>query len=236
MPPRHAVPGAASNGPLLLASACGLALVAALFVPGCERRIEEPGPPARPADPTSVAKVAPSAAATVEAPMAPGASAGSPTKGRCIKPTPPVAERKIVPSPDPRCPRDPETPPKLRSGKVTFTDAKGQTVDVEIAENDHDRQRGLMYRKSMPDAHGMIFTFDRKEDHAFWMHNTCIPLDMLYIDDDGLIVGIEENTPTISDDTFQVGCMSSYVLELNAGFSRAHQVRAGQFVKLTGIK
>ena len=79
------------------------------------------------------------------------------------------------------------------------------------------------------------FWFAEKENHSFWMHNTCIPLDMLYLDDDGLIVGIEENTPTISDDTFEVGCASRYVLELNAGWTRAHGVTAGQKVKIEGI-
>jgi uncharacterized membrane protein (UPF0127 family) len=58
---------------------------------------------------------------------------------------------------------------------------------------------------------------------------------MLYIDDDGLIVGIEENTPTLSDDTFEVGCASKYVLEVNAGWTRSHGVKAGQRVRIEGI-
>jgi hypothetical protein len=87
----------------------------------------------------------------------------------------------------------------------------------------------------MADDRGMIFWFQEKENHSFWMHNTCIPLDMLYIDADGLVVGIEESTPTMSDDTFEVGCPSQYVLELNAGWCRAHGVKAGQRVKIDGI-
>jgi hypothetical protein len=81
----------------------------------------------------------------------------------------------------------------------------------------------------------MLFDLGVRDDHKFWMHNTCIPLDMLFIDDDGLIVGIEENTPTMSDDTFAVGCPSRYVLELNAGWTRKHGVVAGQKVKLEGL-
>lgn len=197
-----------------------LAFAAPALAAGCERKVEEPLPEVHPLDPSSVR-----------------AEPAKPWGKRCVKETPAVARRKAPPSraPDPRCPKDPETPPSLRTGKVTFLEAKGETVTVEVAENDHDRQRGLMYRKSMPDDRGMIFWFREKENHAFWMHNTCIPLDMLYIDSDGLIVGIEENTPTMSDDTFEVGCPSQYVLELNAGWTRAHGVRAGQKVKIEGI-
>ena len=185
---------------------------------GCERRAEEPLPEVRPLGPSAV-----------QAPPA------KPWGSRCVKETPAQARRARPPSPDARCPKDPETPPVLRSGKVTFGDAAGTVITVEIAENDHDRQRGLMYRKSMPDDRGMIFWFKERDNHAFWMHNTCIPLDMLYIDDDGLIVGIQENTPTMSDDTFEVGCPSQYVLEVNAGWTRARGIRAGQRVKIEGI-
>lgn len=202
----------------------GLALVVAAFAGagGCERKIEEPMA-SRPVDPSALT-------------MDTGAAAG-PLKGRCVKATPAVARRSTPRSPDPGCPRDNEaSPPKLRMGKVTFLPGEGGAkeipIEVEIAEKDHDRQRGLMFRTQMADTHGMIFVFAEKEDHSFWMHNTCIPLDMLYIDEDGLIVGIEENTPTLSDDTFSVGCASKYVLEVNAGWTRQHGVKAGQWVKI----
>ncbi len=200
----------------------GMALLVAglpLSCGGCERRVEEPLPEVRPLDHPAPP---PTAAAAVEHP-------------RCVKATPAVAKRATPPSPDPRCPKDPEKPPPLRVGSVTFADPQATKITIEIAENDHDRQRGLMYRTKMGDDHGMIFSFEKKSDHAFWMHNTCIPLDMLFIDDDGLVVGIEENTPTISDDTFEVGCESKYVLEVNAGWTRAHGVMAGQWVKIDGI-
>lgn len=205
---------------------------AAALVTACERRVEEPTPEVRPLHPPAFSSAASQKAdPTVEPPKPPPARA----QGRCVKPTPAAAARPTPKSPDPACPKDPETPPKLRNAKVVFTEAKGDAVTVEVAENDHDRQRGLMYRKSMPQDHGMIFNFAVTENHAFWMHNTCIPLDMLFIAEDGLIVGIEENTPTMSDDTFEVGCPSKYVLELNAGWTRAHGVTAGQRVKLEGL-
>jgi len=89
-----------------------------------------------------------------------------------------------------------------------------------------------MYRTSLADDRGMLFDLQTREDHKFWMHNTCIPLDLLYLDDDGLIVGIVENAPTLNDDPRGVDCPSRYVLEVNAGWSRRHGVKAGQFVPL----
>jgi uncharacterized protein len=206
----------------------GLAIVAAglsISWGGCERHVDEPLPEARP--PAKLAPVDDAGAATTDA--------RKPWGKRCVRESPAVPHRKTPPSPAPGCPKDIEKPPALRTGKVTFTNPQGTTIDVEIAENDHDRQRGLMYRTNMPADHGMIFAFDEKTNHSFWMHNTCIPLDMLYLDGDGLIVGIEENTPTLSNDTFEVGCESQYVLEVNAGWTRAHGVMAGQRAKLEGI-
>lgn len=205
-------------------------LGAALLLGACERPVEEPAP-SRPRDPSSVTAPTPAVTALAAAPASPAAPAG-----RCITRTPATPKRTPPLGPDARCPRDPEAPPRLRTGKITFPEAKGAPVTtIEVAENDHDRQRGLMFRTKMADERGMIFTFAEKDDHTFWMHNTCISLDMLFIDDDGLIVGIEESTPTMSDDTFSVGCASKYVLELNAGWTRAHGVTAGQKVKLEGI-
>jgi len=200
-----------------------LLLLLGAATPACERKVEEPIA-SRPLDPSSVG-------------MDP-VSASPGGKGRCIKKTPPTPRRTPRNGPDPACPPDNEpSAPKLKTGKVTFLIGEpGATqelpIDVEIADNDHDRQRGMMFRKQSPEMHGMIFVFAEKDDHSFWMHNTCISLDMLYIDEDGLIVGIEESTPTLSDDTFSVGCQSKYVLEVNGGWTRSHGVKAGQWVKI----
>jgi len=107
----------------------------------------------------------------------------------------------------------------------------GPSVRVEIARTDDETSRGLMYRTTMPEDEGMIFAMDRR-DHTFWMKNTCLPLDMLFIDQDGTIVGIEENVPTLNEITRSCGCGSTHVLEVNAGWSRRHGVRPGQRVKL----
>jgi uncharacterized membrane protein (UPF0127 family) len=207
------------RSPALLA----LALAA---VSGCEPRFDEPAPSPRSAAPASPP------AATASAPAAP------PAKKRCIRATPATPERPAPASaaPDPSCPADPAAaPPKLREGRVVFADAGKKAVSVEIAEREDDRMRGLMYRRALAEDRGMIFRFEEARDHSFWMHNTCIPLDMLFIADDGTIAGIEENTRTMDDSTYGVGCPSSYVLELNAGWARKHGVAAGQRVVLEGI-
>jgi len=114
-------------------------------------------------------------------------------------------------------------------GQVSLPDAPGAPrVDVEIARNDHDIQRGLMYRTSMPEGRGMLFRLEERREHTFWMHNTCIPLDMMFVDDDGLIVGIVESAMPLDDATRSVGCPSTWVLEVNAGWSRKHGVKPGQ--------
>ena len=81
----------------------------------------------------------------------------------------------------------------------------------------------------------MLFLFEGSAERTFWMHNTCLSLDMLFIANDGLIVGIEESTPTMTDETFAVGCPAQYVLEVPGGFTRKHGVRAGQRVALDGL-
>jgi hypothetical protein len=85
-----------------------------------------------------------------------------------------------------------------------------------------------MYRRSMPEDHGMLFHLDERREHTFWMHNTCMPLDMLFVDDDGTVVGIVEAATPLTDTSRTVGCPSSFVLEVNAGWCRRHGVRAGQ--------
>ncbi|WP_437751145.1 DUF192 domain-containing protein [Sorangium sp. So ce1389] len=210
-------PLAPALGALLLGSGLG----------ACERRVDEPVP------------VTPrSAAVGMPAPdSARPVSTGTPDEGRCIHATPATPERPLPTraGPDPACPEDPTGPFQLATGKVIFLEAKAPDVVVEVARREKERARGLMYRKSMPENRGMIFVFEQRSNHAFWMHNTCIQLDMLFIDSDGTIVGIEENTPTLNDSTFEVGCPSTYVLELNAGWARRHGVVAGQKVRLEGI-
>jgi hypothetical protein len=173
--------------------------------------------------------VAPAAQSAALAPPNPSANA---LAGRCIKPTPASAPAPVAPGPAPGCPADPEGgPPVVPVVHVGFADP-GVRLDAELVSSQHDTARGLMYRRSMADDRGMLFDLKVRDDHQFWMHNTCIPLDLLYIDEDGLIAGIVENAPTLDDTSRGVDCPSKFVLEVNAGWTRKHGVKAGQFVKL----
>jgi len=92
-----------------------------------------------------------------------------------------------------------------------------------------------MYRTELAEEQGMLFSFERAQVMRFWMRNTCLPLDMLFIDRAGFVVGIEENVPTMNDDTYGVRCLATHVLEVNAGWSRRHGVKPGETVKIEGL-
>jgi uncharacterized membrane protein (UPF0127 family) len=89
-----------------------------------------------------------------------------------------------------------------------------------------------MYRTELGQDSGMLFSWQDEAPRSFWMHNTCIPLDMLFIAADSTIVGILEQVPTLDEDSRSVGCPAAHVLELNAGWSRAHGVRPGQKIRI----
>jgi uncharacterized membrane protein (UPF0127 family) len=126
------------------------------------------------------------------------------------------------------CPRDPTGPLALPKGYVRFPEAPGSPrIDVEFAVDPAHKERGLMYRTSMPDEQGMLFSWSDEQVRTFWMRNTCIPLDMMFIAADGFITGILEEVPTLNDSPRSIACPAGYVLEVNAGWSRAHGVKPG---------
>jgi uncharacterized membrane protein (UPF0127 family) len=130
----------------------------------------------------------------------------------------------------PHCPPnpDPAADASLPIAHVVFPDAAGAAVDAEVASTEAEEDRGLMYRTSMPEDHGMLFELGSAGIYEFWMHDTCIPLDMIFADQQGLIVGIVENAPPLDDTPRGVGRPSVYVLEVNGGWSSKHRLNAGQ--------
>ena len=91
---------------------------------------------------------------------------------------------------------------------------------VELAVTDEERARGLMERRSLPEGHGMLFKFEPDQIITMWMHNTYIPLDMIFIRSDGRILRIAENTKPLSDATISSGGPARGVLEVIAGTAR----------------
>lgn len=107
-------------------------------------------------------------------------------------------------------------------------------VWVEIARTEEQQARGLMYRSSMPQDHGMLFLFPDEIDHRFWMKNTYIPLDMIFIAADGRVAGIHPNATPLSEVPISVEKPAKWVLEVNGGWAEKHGVAAGDAVGLTG--
>lgn len=101
---------------------------------------------------------------------------------------------------------------------------------VEVASNDAQRMRGLMFREAMPADHGMLFVFEQELPLSFWMKNTRIPLDMLYFDRTARLVSIQSNVPpcvTAYCPSYAAEGPSQFVLELNGNRSKALQLSRG---------
>ena len=116
-------------------------------------------------------------------------------------------------------------PAPTNGAKVYLATPTGEiAVDVEIVSTEAKIERGLMYRQHMaPDA-GMLFILPEDKNWTFWMRNTLIPLDMIFIRKDLTIAGIVENAEPKTETLRQVNETSSYVLEVNGGWTRAHGV------------
>ncbi|MFH1808443.1 MAG: DUF192 domain-containing protein [Pseudomonadota bacterium] len=122
-----------------------------------------------------------------------------------------------------------------QSQVVLLASAGEVTVKVELARTPQEMARGLMYRRQLDADDGMLFLYSEDGNHSFWMKNTYIPLDMIFIGSDRRVVGVVENAEPLTTVSRQVGQPSRYVLEVNAGFSRRHGVAAGTAVRFVGI-
>ena len=111
-------------------------------------------------------------------------------------------------------------------------------VKVEVADTPAARQVGLMFRRSLAGDGGMLFVFPTEQKLYFWMYNTGIPLDMIFADAQGRVVGVVPDAEPFSRRLLGVDVPAKYVLEVNAGFSRRHGIKAGdrlQFVDFTPL-
>jgi len=113
---------------------------------------------------------------------------------------------------------------------------KGQRFDVEIADTEPARERGLMFRESMPADHGMLFLFDDNAVRTFWMKNCRMPLDILYFDEKYKLVNVQQRVPACRSEPCPVypsEGAAKYVLELNAGVADKLDVKPGDAIKLS---
>ena len=121
-----------------------------------------------------------------------------------------------------------DAPVSAPAAAVRFETPRGPwIVRVEIAHTDKERARGLMFRRDLPADRGMIFIFDETSEHSFWMHNTLISLDMIYLGEDRAVVGVVERATPRDDSPRSVGKPSRYVVEVSGGEAAAHGVGPG---------
>ncbi|MBS2023995.1 MAG: DUF192 domain-containing protein [Deltaproteobacteria bacterium] len=191
---------------------------------------------------TKAPKQAPAKAPASSAPANPAASSSPPAAASSTSTASSTAAAsttsaasstpKATVPPAPGKPDDDTPPPlELPRGQVAFETPRGRwTVDVEVAASEEARARGLMFRPVLdPDA-GMLFVFEETRQHGFWMHNTLIGLDMVFLDEDRNVVGIVARARPHDDTPVGVRRPSRYCIELNAGAAEAHGVIPGVHV------
>jgi uncharacterized membrane protein (UPF0127 family) len=125
----------------------------------------------------------------------------------------------------------------LEKGDLTIVESSGQKYhfDVEIARTPEQQERGLMFRKAMADDAGMIFPQESDRTMSFWMKNTLIPLDMLFIAADGHITHILPSAVPLSETPLPSGGPIRAVLELNGGIAAKLAIHVGDRVEFAGL-
>ena len=104
-------------------------------------------------------------------------------------------------------------------------------IDVEVARTAPEKSRGLMFRTSLSPGKGMLFTYEEAADHAMWMRNTYIPLDMVFINADGRVHRIEANTEPFSERVISAGGLVTGVLEIAGGEAARLGLKPGDLVR-----
>jgi uncharacterized protein len=130
--------------------------------------------------------------------------------------------------------KDKQEPQFVKQGELEFIkkDIKNiiSKIDIEIADNDEKAQQGLMYRKSMDENRGMLFIFPKPAVHSFWMKNTLISLDIIFIDENKKIIKIHKSTTPLSTKDLPSGGPTLYVVEVNAGYTDKFSIKEGDLI------
>ncbi len=113
----------------------------------------------------------------------------------------------------------------------------GAEYAVELALTPEEQAQGLMFRESLPERTGMLFLFPETAPHHFWMKNTMIPLDMIWMDEAGTVLFVSADTPPCKADpcpTYGPDCRAKSVLEIAGGKAKSEGVTVGSKLKLIG--
>jgi uncharacterized membrane protein (UPF0127 family) len=127
-----------------------------------------------------------------------------------------------------------------KEGELTLyksiTDSIVATLNIEIADTEYDVQTGLMYRNSMKDNQGMLFVFPNMGQRSFYMKNTRIPLDLVFLDANMQIVSFQENAIPFNEASLPSEVPAQYVLEINAGLAEKWLLEIGDRITYTETK
>ena len=118
----------------------------------------------------------------------------------------------------------------VKEGDLSFTNSKDNyitRINIEIADNDERRTTGLMFRDKMEESQGMLFIFDSETPQAFWMKNTIIPLDIIFVNSKMEIVKIQRNAEPYSEKSLPSEKPAQYVVEVNAGYCDKLGIKEG---------
>jgi uncharacterized membrane protein (UPF0127 family) len=126
-------------------------------------------------------------------------------------------------------------PKWIKEGEVTFISHENRQqlskIDVEVASNPTERQQGLMFRSKMDEDRGMLFIFEQESMESFWMKNTIMPLDIIFIDSKGVINTIHSNTVPYSEKSLPSKSKTQFVVEVNAGYCQRHGIKEQDLIE-----
>ena len=127
-----------------------------------------------------------------------------------------------------------------KEGELNFLDGKTDKliskIDIEVAQTPDEEQQGLMFRRSMADSLGMLFVFDLEEQQSFWMKNTYIALDIIYVGANKQIVSIAPNCKPLSEESIPSEGNAKYVVEVNGGYAAQKGLKKGDKIDFTIAK
>jgi hypothetical protein len=125
-----------------------------------------------------------------------------------------------------------ENPPVFRNdGELVFIDSQTDSelfhIEIEVASTDFEKALGLMYRADMRDDQGMLFLFPREQQQSFYMRNTLISLDIIYVNSKMVIVDIYENTTPLDETSLPSAAPAQYVVEIKGGLCDKYKIEIG---------